>query len=69
MGNAPWLPSTNNLLIASGFLTPKSQDRCFAQILEVGQDGTRLFELNVGGDTPNTWYLLHRAWRIADMRE
>lgn len=69
MGNGTWLPSTGNELIANGILVSKTQARTSAQILEVAQDGTRLFELNVGGDTRNTWYLMHRARRIADIRE
>jgi len=69
MGNATWLPSTGNMLIANGILATKNQDRTFAQILDVAQDGTRLFELNVGRDAPNTWYLMHRARSIPDIRE
>jgi arylsulfate sulfotransferase len=69
MGSANWLPTTGNELIASGYLVSKNKDRTLAQILEVAPDGTRLFELNVGGTAANTWYLMHRARRIADIRE
>ena len=69
MSDADWLPSTGNVLIANGILLPETRDRTFSQILEVAPDGTRLFELNVGGDTPQTWYLMHRARRIPDLRE
>ncbi len=69
MSDADWLPKTGNVLIANGLLLPETRDRAFAQILEVSPDGTRLFELNVGGDTPRTWYLMHRARRISDIRE
>jgi hypothetical protein len=69
MGNATWLPNTGNELIANAILGTKNNDRVSAQILEVAPDGTRLFELNVGGVAANTWFLMHRARRIADIRE
>jgi hypothetical protein len=69
MGSATWLPGTGNVLIANAILPSKKQDRTSAQILEVAPDGTRLFELNVGGVAANTWYLMHRVRHIADIRE
>jgi hypothetical protein len=69
MSDADWLPNTGNVLIANGLLLPEDRDRILAQILEVAPDGTRLFELNVGGTAPGTWYLMHRARRIPDIRE
>jgi hypothetical protein len=68
MGNATWLASTGNELIANGLLVTKP-DRTSAQILEVAPDGTRLFELDIGGNAANSWYLMHRARRIADVRQ
>ena len=69
MSDADWLPTTGNVLITNGNLLTESHDRTFAQILEVAQDGTRQFELQVGGGTPNTWFLMHRSRRIRDIRE
>jgi arylsulfate sulfotransferase len=68
MGNADWLPSTKNELIANAKLDNKVLNQTTAQILEVAQDGTRVFELNVAGKA-GTWYLMHRARHIADIRQ
>jgi len=68
MGNARWLPSTGNVLLANAVLATKPFDRVYAQILEVTPDGTRLFELNVRGNA-GSMYLMHRASRVADLRQ
>jgi arylsulfate sulfotransferase len=72
MGDADWLPVTDNVLIVSAQMTTGSS--AWAQIFEVKQDGTRVFELNVGdhGGEGGEWsevQTVYRAERIRDIRE
>jgi arylsulfate sulfotransferase len=68
MGDADWLPHTGNVLLTNAVLATNPSGRIHSQILEVAQDGTRLFELNVRGDA-RSMYLMHRARRIPDLRQ
>ncbi|MBN1610318.1 MAG: aryl-sulfate sulfotransferase [Polyangiaceae bacterium] len=66
MSDADWLGSTGNELIASGSLERSSDPPGWAQILEVTEDGTSVFELNVL-DSPDT-LTVFGASRIPDIR-
>jgi hypothetical protein len=73
MGDADWLPETDNVLIVSAQMS--NGQGAWAQILEVKQDGTRVFELNLGdhGDgfsyDYSDVYTVYRAERVPDIRE
>jgi arylsulfate sulfotransferase len=71
MGDADWLPLTDNVLIVNAQI--EALGGAYGQILEVTQDGTRVFELNVGyapdsGADYGNVYTVYRADRIPYLR-
>ena len=72
MGDSDWQPETGNVLITNServiaSTTPLGDDTTYAQILEVTQDGTRVFELTTLGEEGDA-YPVYRAERIPDIR-
>ncbi|MBN2717559.1 MAG: aryl-sulfate sulfotransferase [Deltaproteobacteria bacterium] len=66
MGNAIWQPQSGNVLICNGWMGDRNGTT--AQILEITEDGERVFELTAMQQGGSSSYAIHRARRIADIR-